>query len=130
MSDESDDQQSLNNQVITSSTAAGAALAAGSQAGNLDGFTHRYAEVNGTRIHYVIGGKGPAIVLLHGFPGSAAEGRIFVNGIRRQHRRTARRAARLVGRMGKPSSQAISIQSRLIKKIGNNPSVKAKMIII
>lgn len=31
-------------------------------------FTHGFADVNGTRIHYVLGGKGPAIVLLHGFP--------------------------------------------------------------
>ncbi|MFF3559170.1 alpha/beta fold hydrolase [Streptomyces sp. NPDC002574] len=34
----------------------------------LDGFTHQYADVNGTRIHYVIGGEGPAVVLVHGFP--------------------------------------------------------------
>ena len=34
----------------------------------MDAFTHRYAEVNGTRLHYVVGGKGPAIVLLHGWP--------------------------------------------------------------
>lgn len=38
-------------------------------------FTHRYAEVNGTRIHYVIGGSGPAIVLLHGWPYTWAEWR-------------------------------------------------------
>jgi len=42
--------------------------AAGSTVAELEGFTHRYAEVNGTRIHYVIGGHGPAIILLHGFP--------------------------------------------------------------
>ena len=34
----------------------------------LEGFTHRYADVNGTRLHYVVGGQGPAVVLLHGFP--------------------------------------------------------------
>ena len=34
----------------------------------LDGFTHRYADVNGTRIHAVVGGSGPAVVLLHGWP--------------------------------------------------------------
>jgi pimeloyl-ACP methyl ester carboxylesterase len=34
----------------------------------LPGFLHRYALVNGTQIHYVIGGEGPAIVLLHGWP--------------------------------------------------------------
>ena len=33
-----------------------------------DGFEHRMAEVNGVRLHYVIGGRGPAVVLLHGFP--------------------------------------------------------------
>ncbi len=34
----------------------------------MDEFSHRYADVNGTRLHYVIGGTGPAVVLLHGFP--------------------------------------------------------------
>ncbi|MBD2531772.1 alpha/beta hydrolase [Nostoc flagelliforme FACHB-838] len=31
-------------------------------------FTHQYAFVNGIRLHYVIGGKGDPIVLLHGWP--------------------------------------------------------------
>jgi len=31
-------------------------------------FKHQVAEVNGVRIHYVIGGTGEAVVLLHGFP--------------------------------------------------------------
>lgn len=31
------------------------------------GFRSRVAEVNGTRIHYRIGGSGPAVVLLHGY---------------------------------------------------------------
>ena len=35
---------------------------------DLDGFSHHFADVNGTRIHYVSGGAGPAIVLLHGWP--------------------------------------------------------------
>lgn len=34
----------------------------------LDGFTHRYADVNGTRLHAVVGGSGPAVVLVHGWP--------------------------------------------------------------
>ena len=42
--------------------------AANSDVEDLSGFHHRYADVNGTRIHYVMGGKGTAIVLLHGFP--------------------------------------------------------------
>ncbi len=41
---------------------------AGSAVDGLAGFTHRYTDVNGTRIHYVIGGEGPAVVLVHGFP--------------------------------------------------------------
>ncbi|QUT04616.1 alpha/beta hydrolase [Sphingobium phenoxybenzoativorans] len=34
----------------------------------LDGFRHYFADVNGTRIHYVSGGAGPAVVLVHGWP--------------------------------------------------------------
>ena len=35
---------------------------------DLDEFVHHFADVDGTRIHYVLGGAGPAIVLLHGWP--------------------------------------------------------------
>jgi pimeloyl-ACP methyl ester carboxylesterase len=31
------------------------------------GFSERFAEVNGTRIRYLVGGKGSAVVLLHGY---------------------------------------------------------------
>lgn len=31
-------------------------------------FTHHTANVNGVRLHYVMGGKGDAVVLLHGWP--------------------------------------------------------------
>jgi len=34
----------------------------------LPGFENSYAEVNGTRIHYVAGGAGPALFLLPGWP--------------------------------------------------------------
>ena len=34
----------------------------------IDGFHHEFAQVNGTRLHYVAGGSGPAVVLLHGWP--------------------------------------------------------------
>lgn len=34
----------------------------------MEGFVHRYAHVNETEIHYVVGGSGPAVVLLHGWP--------------------------------------------------------------
>ena len=32
------------------------------------GFTSAFAEVNGQQIHYWIGGSGPALVLIHGYP--------------------------------------------------------------
>ncbi|MEV4119693.1 alpha/beta hydrolase [Micromonospora sp. NPDC049645] len=32
------------------------------------GFTSRYAEVNGVRLHYVAGGRGEPLILLHGWP--------------------------------------------------------------
>jgi len=32
------------------------------------GFTSATAEVNGTALHYVRGGQGPAVILIHGFP--------------------------------------------------------------
>src|SRR5436309_2437627 len=31
------------------------------------GFTEHYAEINGVKLHYYIGGKGSAVVLLHGY---------------------------------------------------------------
>lgn len=31
-------------------------------------FSHRTAQANGVKLHYVIGGKGDAVVLLHGYP--------------------------------------------------------------
>ncbi|MFG1667775.1 alpha/beta fold hydrolase [Streptomyces sp. Y7] len=34
----------------------------------LEGFEHRYAEVNGTRLHYVTGGEGEPLVLMDGWP--------------------------------------------------------------
>jgi pimeloyl-ACP methyl ester carboxylesterase len=33
-----------------------------------NGFISDYAKVNGTMLHYVRGGTGPAVILLHGFP--------------------------------------------------------------
>lgn len=49
--------------------------------GSLDGaafstaFRHQTALINGVRLHYVTGGNGPAIVLLHGLPASWYEWR-------------------------------------------------------
>ncbi len=35
---------------------------------NPDAFTHRFATVNGIRMHYVEEGQGPLLILLHGYP--------------------------------------------------------------
>ena len=32
------------------------------------GFTSATAQVNGTTLHYVVGGQVPALILIHGFP--------------------------------------------------------------
>ena len=42
---------------------------------DVEGFTHHFTVVNGTRIHFVIGGSGPPLVLLHGWPTSWREWR-------------------------------------------------------
>lgn len=53
--------------------AAGAALAiaAATRARRPRGFTSRTADVDGVRLHYVIGGRGPAVILLHGYAETA-----------------------------------------------------------
>ncbi|MGW1048752.1 alpha/beta fold hydrolase [Streptomyces sp. NPDC001118] len=53
---------------MTTATQALPAPAPGSAAERLEGFTHRYADAGGVRLHYVIGGQGPAVLLLHGWP--------------------------------------------------------------
>jgi pimeloyl-ACP methyl ester carboxylesterase len=42
------------------------------------GFTSAMARVNGTRLHYVRGGHGPAVILLHGWPEDWAEYRAIM----------------------------------------------------
>ncbi|HEY0390507.1 MAG TPA: alpha/beta hydrolase [Solirubrobacterales bacterium] len=34
----------------------------------IDGVTHRYVDVNGTRLHVAEAGEGPAVLMLHGWP--------------------------------------------------------------
>jgi len=53
--------------LLASLTIAAAALPMAGQAAAPKGFTERNATVNGARIHYMIGGSGPAVVLLHGY---------------------------------------------------------------
>ncbi|MFC5523224.1 alpha/beta fold hydrolase [Polaromonas jejuensis] len=52
--------------LATASPASAAARIVANE-GRVPGFTARNADVNGTRIHYRVGGSGPAVVLLHGY---------------------------------------------------------------
>jgi pimeloyl-ACP methyl ester carboxylesterase len=42
------------------------------------GFESKFAQVNGTRLYYVRGGNGPAVILLHGFPEDWYEFRLIM----------------------------------------------------
>lgn len=70
----------------------------------LEGFEDRYADVNGTRLHYVIGGEGEPLVLMDGFPRTwhglhkimtplAKHFRVIAVDYRGQESRTSPRAA-------------------------------------
>jgi pimeloyl-ACP methyl ester carboxylesterase len=49
------------------------------------GFRSEYAEVNGFRMHYMQGGKGSPVVMIHGFPQSWAEWRQQMGPLSRTH---------------------------------------------
>ena len=46
------------------------------------GFESKFAQLNGTQLHYVRGGSGPALILLHGFPEDWYEFRLVMPGSR------------------------------------------------
>lgn len=47
----------------------------------MEDFTHHFANVNETRVNYVMGGSGPAVVLFHGWPYSWFEWRNIMPGL-------------------------------------------------
>ncbi|WP_028805849.1 alpha/beta fold hydrolase [Streptomyces sp. 142MFCol3.1] len=49
------------------------------------GFQSKYAEVNGFRMHYMRGGKGSPVVLIHGFPQTWAEWRQQMGPLSKTH---------------------------------------------
>ncbi|MFJ9033263.1 alpha/beta fold hydrolase [Streptomyces sp. NPDC102274] len=49
------------------------------------GFQSKYAEVKGFRMHYLRGGKGPPVVLIHGFPQTWAEWRHQMGPLSKTH---------------------------------------------
>ncbi|MFF3488974.1 alpha/beta fold hydrolase [Streptomyces sp. NPDC002701] len=48
-------------------------------------FTHKFAKVRGVRMHYVTGGEGPALVLLHGWPQTWYEWRKVMPALAKHH---------------------------------------------
>ena len=53
------------------------------QIGNVT-FTHHMVTVNGIQMHYVIGGKGDPLVLLHGYPQSWYEWRYVMPALAKE----------------------------------------------
>ncbi|MFE9334273.1 alpha/beta fold hydrolase [Streptomyces sp. NPDC006925] len=48
-------------------------------------FRHEFAKVRGVRMHYVMGGRGPALVLLHGWPQTWYEWRKIMPALAEHH---------------------------------------------
>lgn len=48
-------------------------------------FRHKFATVRGVRMHYVTGGEGPALVLLHGWPQTWYEWRKIMPALAKRH---------------------------------------------
>jgi pimeloyl-ACP methyl ester carboxylesterase len=56
---------------------------------SVDALDHRFAEVNGIRVHYVTAGRGPLIVFVHGFPEFWYEWRRQLTDFGRDHQAVA-----------------------------------------
>ena len=54
------------------------------QMGNMT-FSHRLASVNGIQLHYVIGGHGDPVVLLHGWPETWYEFRLIMPALAKNY---------------------------------------------
>jgi len=50
-----------------------------------DGFAERFADVNGVRLHYLIGGKGSPVVLLHGYAQTGHMWRPLMQPLAKRH---------------------------------------------
>ncbi|MGW3350273.1 alpha/beta fold hydrolase [Nonomuraea rubra] len=67
-------------------------------------FEHRFATVRGVRMHYVTGGKGPALVLLHGWPQTWYEWRKVMPALAERHTVYALDLPGLGDSQGRPAS--------------------------
>ncbi|MEV4224145.1 alpha/beta hydrolase [Nonomuraea sp. NPDC049725] len=71
--------------VVLIATTATASSGEDEQAGSLPGFTHGRVAVEGGSVHYVKGGSGPALLLLHGWPQTWQMWRDVMPELARQH---------------------------------------------
>lgn len=62
------------------------AVSVGECGGELPGFTHGTVQVAAARLHYVVGGTGSPVVLVHGFPETWATWRQIMPALAREHR--------------------------------------------
>jgi pimeloyl-ACP methyl ester carboxylesterase len=69
-------------------------------AGRLEGFSSETVEANGIRLHYVVGGKGPLVVLLPGWPETWWEWHRIMPQLARTHRVVAADIAALICHLG------------------------------
>ncbi|MFJ4989512.1 alpha/beta fold hydrolase [Streptomyces sp. NPDC088732] len=106
----------------------GAAAEQWPQAAPPPGFQSKYATVNGFRMHYVKGGKGSPVVLIHGFPQTWAEWRPQMGPLSEDHTVIAV-DLRGIGDSGIPTSgygtaRMADDVHQLLKQLGLNDGVQ------
>src|SRR3954453_11432612 len=92
------------------------------------GFQSKYAEVNGFRMHYVQGGKGSPVVMIHGFPEEWSEWRQEMGPLSKTHTVIAvdlRGAGESqVTESGYDAAQLAKDVHQLLKQLGLNNGVQ------
>jgi pimeloyl-ACP methyl ester carboxylesterase len=92
------------------------------------GFQSEFAEVNGFRMHYVRGGEGPPVVMIHGFPEDWSEWRQQMVPLAKNHTVIAvdmRGAGRSeVTKRGYDTAQLARDVHQLLKQLGLNKGVQ------
>ncbi len=99
-----------------------------SQAKPPTGFQSKYAEVNGFRMHYMRGGKGSPLVMIHGFPQSWAEWREQMVPLAKNHTVIAvdmrGTGDSQVTKSGYDAAQLARDVHQLLKQLGLNDGVQ------
>lgn len=91
-------------------------------------FRHCFATIDGVQLHYVVGGRGPLLVLLHGWPQSWYEWRRELPGLARAHRVVAVDLPGLGDSSGSPPSfdkvtLARYVRGLVVKRFGGSGPV-------